>query len=258
MNHTQRMVLVPENTLERLQQRQQILTPPLTQTLRTLDNEMSDILSSKELDDEAKAKLYNQVLQRYLTYYDQRKGQPLHVKLTTVKPTETPKPEESEKQVEIPSPEKSQITTAVEQEVMKSVPKIYKNGARQLLDKIKENRDVLDWNDKGELLYENKPINGSHVVDLVNDMLRHRKGFSPVGWSVFARGLARMNVPENLVRNPQRQSAIREFKARVREETPESPSRWLPTPPTTSSAPVKKQRRRVESPRPQAVRWLQL
>jgi len=98
---------------------------------------------------------------------------------------------------------------------MKSVPKLYKNGARQLLDKIKENRDVLDWNDKGELVYENKPINGSHVVDLSNDMLHHRKGFEPVGWSVFARGSA-------------------------------------------SSAPVKKQRRRVESPRPQAVRWLRL
>ena len=72
---------------------------------------------------------------------------------------------------------------------MKSVPKIYKNGARQLLDKIKENRDVLNWNDKGELLYVKKLINGSHVVDLVNDMLRHRWW-----WSVFARGLARMNV----------------------------------------------------------------
>ena len=252
------MVLVPENTLERLQQRQQILTPPVTQTLKNLDREMSDILSSEELDDEAKAKLYNQVLQRYLTYYDQRKSQPLHVKLTTPKPVETPKPEESEEPpAKDPAPEKSE-STAVEQEVMKSVPKIYKNGARQLLDKIKENRDVLDWNDKGELVYENKPINGSHVVDLINDMLRHRKGFEPVGWSVFARGLARMNVPENLVRNPQRQSAIREFKARVREETPESPSRWLPTPPTTSSASVKKQRRRVESPRPQAVRWLRL
>ena len=47
---------------------------------------------------------------------------------------------------------------------MKSVPKIYKNGARQLLDKMKEHRDVLDWNDKGELVYENKPIPGSHVV----------------------------------------------------------------------------------------------
>ena len=63
---------------------------------------------------------------------------------------------------------------------------------------------------------------------------------------MLARGLARMNVPENIVRNPQRQSAIREFKARVREETPDSPSRWLPTPPSTSS-PVKKQRRREQA-----------
>ena len=106
-------------------------------------------------------------------------------------------------------------------------------------------------------MHENKPITGSHVVDLVNDMLRHRKGFEPVGWSVFARGLARMNVPENLVRNPQRQSAMREFKTRVRDETPDSPSRWLSSPPSTSS-PMKKQRRRAASPRPQAVRWLRL
>ena len=83
MNHAKRLVLVPENTLERLQQRQQILTTPVTQTLKKLDGEMSDILSSNQLDNEEKAKLYNQVLQRYLTYYDQRKNQPIHVKFTT-------------------------------------------------------------------------------------------------------------------------------------------------------------------------------
>lgn len=110
---------------------------------------------------------------------------------------------------------------------------------RQLLEKIKEHQDVLNWNGKGELFYENKPIPGSRVVDLVNDSLPHRKGFEPVRWSVFARGLARMNIPLNLIRNPQRQSAIREFKERVREDTPDSPSRWLPTPPITVS-PVKK------------------
>ena len=249
------MILVPENTLERLQQRQQILTPPVTQALKNLDSQMGDILSNKQLDDEAKATLNNQVLQRYLTYYDQRKGQPLHVKLATPKPVETRKPDESSEETSKESTAEAETTSAVEQEVIKSVPKLYKTGARQLLDKIKENSDVLNWNDKGELVYENKPISGSHMVDYI---LRHRKGFEPVGWSVFARGLARMNVPENIVRNPQRQSAIREFKTRVREETPESPTRWLPTPPTTSSAPVKKQRRRVESPRPQAVRWLRL
>ena len=45
---------------------------------------MEDILSSKTLDEEEK------VLERYLTYYDQRKGQPFHVKLTVPKPEDTP------------------------------------------------------------------------------------------------------------------------------------------------------------------------
>ena len=168
------------------------------------------------------------MLQRYLTYYDQRKGQPLHVKLTTPKPVETRKPEESSEETSKESTAEAETipASAVEQEVIKSVPKVYKTGARRLLDKIQENSDVLNWNEKGELLYENKPISGSHMVDLVNDMLRHRKGFEPVGWAMSARGLAPMNVPENIVRNPQRQSAIREFKTRVREETPDSPTRW--------------------------------
>ena len=220
---------------------------------------MGDILSSKQLDDEQKAKRYNQVLQCYLTYYNKRnkrKGQALHVKLTTPKTVETPKPEESE-QSQVPPTEVETIPSAVEEEVIKSLPRLYKSGARQLLDKLKQNRDVLHWKEKGELTYENKSISGSHVVDLVNDILRHRKGFEPVGWSVFARGLARLNVPENLVHNHQRQNVIREFKTRVTEETPDSPSRWLPTPPSTSS-PVKKQVKRFASPRPQAVRWLRL
>ena len=144
------MILVPENTLERLQQRQKILTPPVTQTLKSLDSEMNDTLSSKELDDETKASLNNQVLQRYLTYYDQRKGQPLHVKLTTPKPVETHKREESSEETSKESTAEAETTSAVEQEVIKSVPKLYKTGARQLLDKIKENRDVLNWNNKGE------------------------------------------------------------------------------------------------------------
>ena len=95
--------------------------------------------------------------------------------------------------METPKPEESEET---------SKESIYRAGARQLLDKIKEHRDVLNWNETGKLMYENKSITGCHVVDLVNDMLRHRKGFEPVGWSVFARGLARMNVPENIVRDP--------------------------------------------------------
>ena len=73
---------------------------------------------------------------------------------------ETPKPEESEEtRKESTAEAETILTSAVEQEVMRSVPKLYKAGARQLLDKIKEHRDVLNWNEKGELMYENKPHN---------------------------------------------------------------------------------------------------
>ena len=76
-------------------------------------------------------------MQRYLTYYNQRKGQPLHLKLTALKSVETPKSEETKESGE-ESTQVETIPTAVEQEVMKSVPKPYKTGARQLLDKIKK------------------------------------------------------------------------------------------------------------------------
>ena len=66
----------------------------------------------------------------YLTYYAQRNCQPLHVKISTPKAIETLTLEENEQPVEEPAPEKS-ISSAIEQEVIKSVPKIYKAGARQ-------------------------------------------------------------------------------------------------------------------------------
>ena len=59
------------------------------------------------------------------------------MKISTPKATETPKTEENEQPTEEPAPEKS-VSSVVEQEVMKSVPKIYKSVARQLFDKIKE------------------------------------------------------------------------------------------------------------------------
>ena len=54
---------------------------------------------------------------------------------------------------------KKSLQTAIEQDAMKSVPKIYKARARKLLDKIKAHQDMWHWNDKGELLYELKQTN---------------------------------------------------------------------------------------------------
>ena len=75
--------------------------------------------------------------------------------------------------------------------------------ARRLLNKIRTGSGV-EWNDRGQLLINNTVVPGSNIVDLVNDVLRKRRHFEPVGWQPFVRGLREMNVPMDLVGNPER------------------------------------------------------
>ena len=65
-----------------------------------------------------------------------------------------------------------------------------KTRARQLVKKLKENKDLITWDDKAQLVYQGKPVPGSNVIDLVNDALRHRKNFNPQGWRLFAKALS--------------------------------------------------------------------
>ena len=69
-----------------------------------------------------------------------------------------------------------------------------KTRARQLVKKLKENKDLITWDDKAQLVYEGKPIPGSNVVDLVNE------------------ALSDVNIPEGIVRNENRLKTIRDYK----------------------------------------------
>ena len=57
-------------------------------------------------------------------------------------------------------------------------------------------------------MYINVPVSGSNIVDLVNDALKKRKSFQPVGWKIFARGLNDMIAPMDLIGNPERWTYI--------------------------------------------------
>jgi hypothetical protein len=49
-----------------------------------------------------------------------------------------------------------------------------KAKAKLLLKKMKSSPDI-SWNEKRELKYKGETVQGSNVVDLVNDVLRKRK-----------------------------------------------------------------------------------
>ena len=43
-----------------------------------------------------------------------------------------------------------------------------------------------------------------YIIDLVNDVIRHRKGSEPTGWQAFAEGLRDMNIPQDVIGNRER------------------------------------------------------
>lgn len=246
------MVLVPEHTLERLQQRQNVNTPPLTARLNGLDHDINDVLKNNKLSDDEKVRQYSQALQNYLSYYNQRKDQPVTVKIqqppAPSPPTDQPQEAQNEKEDE----------STMERDILRTLPKTAVEKGQMLLERIKENQEIMKWDNRGQLIYEGKPVVGSHISDLINDLVRSKKGTGPLGWEMFTQGLAKMNTPEQLVRNSQRKGLLREYKAgnQPQAEKPPEKNDWFPTPELSSSGPIRNIQKTRNTPKEMQQRWL--
>ena len=98
----------------------------------------------------------------------------------------------------------SQQLNATDKQIIKqiidSVPKTMQNRAKLLVQKLKDHSDVIS--DNAQLVLEGSIVPNSNIVDLVNDIMRKRKGFNPEHSNTFAKALAKINVPEDYLRNP--------------------------------------------------------
>ena len=81
---------------------------------------------------------------------------------------------------------------------MDSVPTTMKKKARLLMSMLQDHPN-LSWDEDGKVKMYGQPIPGSNIIDLVNDVLRQRKGIEPTGWQPFAKRLKAMNVPQDFV-----------------------------------------------------------
>ena len=72
MKHAKCMILVPEDTFARFEQKQKLETSPLVNNMMQKDTEMSDILQRKDIEDDEKQKLYYANLERYMNIMQQK------------------------------------------------------------------------------------------------------------------------------------------------------------------------------------------
>ena len=224
MEHVKRLVLVPEHMAE---QRKKPLAAPLATQVNEIDSDMQDIIQRQDIPIDEKAKLYDQNLQRYLTFYDKRMNKPLRVNVT-----HTDKPEEPQREQSI---EETEPSDEIETDIMDSVPATMKSS----------NKDLVGWNEQGQMVFKGRSVPSTNIVDLVNDSLRQRKNFNPDGWELFSKVLGHMNVPEGIVRNENRLGIVHEYKTKG---IPEN----LPTTPRVQQEKRKKRRDNISSP----YKWL--
>ena len=187
MKHSKKMVLIPEEALQRYEQRQRLETSPLMGTTMHKDTQISDILQRDDVTDDEKQKLFNTYFERYLELRRQK---------------ETPIMKE-EQQVE------PQLSDA---DVVESIPRTMRSRATALLSHLKGKPDVIRWDKTGQVKIQGETISGSNISDLVSDAIRSRKDFNPAGAKEFFQALSKLNVPKDLVRNQNRWKQLNECR----------------------------------------------
>lgn len=141
-----------------------------------LDKNIKDILKRKMGDDE-KAKLYVQILQKYVTFPNVNMNNP---------PTEQSNSKANEKEYH------------VKNVILKSVPAKHKNTAEKILDFLKENK--ISWTENKELKINDNVVIGSDVEKLVNFLLRDRNQ-APAAFHQFQEHLNNINFPRKFIKN---------------------------------------------------------
>ena len=154
----------------------------------------------------------------------------------------------------------SQQLNATDKQIINSVPKTMQNRAKLLIQRLKDHSDISSWNDNGQLVLEGSIVPNSNIVDLVNDVIRKRKGFNPEHSNIFAKALAKINSPEDYLKNPVQIDSIHWY-CRLQDsqapgpsfvsETVEAPTevpRKTPRSPTTSGL-VYKYKKWLKAPR---------
>lgn len=131
-----------------------------------------------------KMKMYSSILHQRIWFHDQL-AQPVTIPVVVKNP---------ELKVEEPN-------VKMEQDIVESFPVHMQGKAKCIFEGIKEHSKILSWNKDWHLVYEGKPVQGTNIVDLVDDLLHQRKGETPPSIEMVITGLKRINLPATFIEN---------------------------------------------------------
>lgn len=207
MEYTKKMVLVPEDSLNRYQttsddsRKDMIGGNAISPTVQTpgdpvsrLDVEMHRILNSKSPKDQRERwKQFQEMLRKFL-FYNNAVSEENDIEASP----EEGSPILTTQNTSIPDAH-SYSTDAI----IKAFPKTFRNKGTSLINHIKTT-DIfqrLSWDHQGMVTIDGEKVEGSSIIDLLNDAVRYRKSFTPLGRESFKRFLVTLNTPRDIAAN---------------------------------------------------------
>lgn len=208
MQHTQKMFLVPQHQLDLLKQQQQNPASIRQVAQNELDQAMANVLELPDTDMYEKAKKYAAILQRYLTLVKQGEREKAVLTLSL--------PDGDGGDQNDPPSSDTGVNDPVVGDVLRHIPTRSRRNAEHVLSALSKASDVLSWTGQGEVVINKQTVTGSHLYDLIKNVTApyNVSEYSrPVGWSLFLKTLAGLNIPLSAIPNTQVRRAILDLKA---------------------------------------------
>ncbi|MCG8079172.1 MAG: hypothetical protein JAY75_23475, partial [Candidatus Thiodiazotropha taylori] len=117
---------------------------PEVSATANLQKDLSSVMANNEISESEKSQLFGETLHKFKTAHKKALKEP-----SFSQPILTPK--------------------KIDQHIINSVPSTMKRKAQLLLSILQENKNIA-WDDDGTVKMYGKPIPGSNIIDLVNDV----------------------------------------------------------------------------------------
>ena len=206
MEYAKKMVLVSPEVINSIKDRS---TSTESNNTSKLDDELKQTLEKRDITPYDKSQLYNQILQRYMMYFNKSTKTPISLQLID----KNDKQANSESLNKDSDESKSPLNKKDKDVLLNNFPVSLIKKGHSILDLIQNSNGSLDWNQQGELIKDGQTISGSHISDLLYDVMQsNRGGFEPLGWDIFLEGLVKLNVPERLISNVNRRRKLQQIK----------------------------------------------
>ena len=135
------------------EKRQDFLSPNLRKYYEAR-KQMNDWLEKDDMPEDTKANMHAQQLHKVKQVKNQVvRPEPSPVQMITH--TEQTMTSESDT---------SEQLRATDKQIIDSVPKMMKNRAKLLIQKLKDHSDVISWNDNGQLVLDGSTIPNSNIT----------------------------------------------------------------------------------------------